>query len=85
MDQATIKERLRDWILRHAKEPVDADALEDSTPVVEAGFLSSLDIVEFVLYLESLRDAEIDVEALEPQVFTSIDTIFQTFFVEGAA
>lgn len=79
MDEATIRKNLRRWILDHSKAQVRGD-LTDTTPILEQGILSSLDIVEFVLYIESLRGEEVDTDAIEPEVFTSVDTLWAGFF-----
>ena len=52
----------------------------DQTQLLEDGILSSLDIVEFVLFIESLRGEDVDVEDIEPAVFTSIETLYGAFF-----
>ena len=85
MNETETKKNLRNWILSRAREHGGSKQLTNETPLVESGFLSSLDIVEFVLYVESLRGDEIDVDELEPEVFTSIDTMYRTFFIEDAA
>jgi acyl carrier protein len=78
-DEPAIRARLRGWIVAHAK--VDAPGeLGDQTPLLETGLLSSLDIVELVLFLEELRGAEIDTDAIEPDAFVSVDAIWEGFF-----
>ena len=72
---------MRDWIAQHAKKPFDE--FDDQTQILEQGILSSLDIVEFVLFIESLRGEEVDVEDIEPDVFTNIDSLFVAFFPES--
>lgn len=79
MDEIRIREALRRWILEHTKAQVTS-GLADDTPILEQGILSSLDIVEFVLYIESLRGEEVDTDAIEPEVFTSVDTLWKGFF-----
>ena len=79
MDESTIRKNLKRWILEHTKAQVSND-LTDDTPILEQGILSSLDIVEFVLYIESLRGEEVDTDAIEPEVFTSVDTLWSGFF-----
>lgn len=81
MDEQKIRRELRSWIVDHAKSPI-AD-LQDDVPILERGILSSLDIVEFVLFVENLRGSEVDTDAIEPEVFTSIDTIYGAFFGPG--
>lgn len=80
MEEEVIKAKLRDWIVKHSKIPVVDSRLTHDTPIIEEGYLSSLDIVEFILYIESLRGEEVDIDDLEPEVFTSTNTMYQTFF-----
>lgn len=78
MHEESLRRQLRTWITEHSKVP--AKGLTDSTPILEKGLLSSLDIVEFVLFIESLRGDEVDVDEIDPVSFTSIDTLYSTFF-----
>ncbi len=79
MDEKRIRQGLRDWILE--RSGADAERLRrDDMRILDEGLLTSLDIVEFILFIESLRDAEVDVEAIEPDVFTSIDSLVEAFF-----
>lgn len=42
-------------------------------------------MVELVLFIEHLRGAEVDVDRIEPEALTSIDTLYSTFFeAEGS-
>ena len=52
----------------------------DETPILGGGLLSSLDVVELVLFIENLRGSEVDVDSIEPEALTSIDTLCSTFF-----
>ena len=79
MTEAEIRSKLRTWILEHTKSTTPIE-FTDETSILEKGLLSSLDIVEFVLYLEHLRDEELDMEDIDPEVFTSIDSLFEAFF-----
>lgn len=83
MQESDIKGRLRDWIVKHSKAPGKA-AFTDDTHILEEGILSSLDIVEFVLFIESLRGEDVDTDDIEPQVFTSINTLYAAFFAQVA-
>lgn len=78
-----IKAQLRTWIVEKSKQPVVDTELDYDTAVIDSGFLSSLDVVEFVLYIESLLGDEIDLEDLEPEVFTSINTMYEAFFAQA--
>ena len=79
MEESDVRSKLRGWIIKHAKTPPGA-GFNDQTQLLEDGILSSLDIVEFVLFIESLLGEDVDVEDIEPEVFTSIDTLHAAFF-----
>ncbi len=83
MDEQQIRAELREWILAHAKSKPSGE-LTDQTAILETGLLSSLDIVEFVLFIEELRGDEVDTDDIEPEVFTSIDTLWEGFFGQAA-
>ena len=84
MDESQIRAQLREWIVEHSKSKPTASELNDQTPLLETGLLSSLDIVEFVLFIEELRGEEVDTDDIEPEVFTTIDTLLEGFFPELA-
>ena len=42
-----------------------------------------LDVVEFVLFIESLRGDEVDVDDIEPEVFTNVNSLYQAFFFKA--
>ena len=79
MQEFEVRGKLRNWIAKHAKKPLTAE-FNDETHVLELGILSSLDVVEFVLFIEDLRGGEVDADAIEPEAFTSIDTLYSAFF-----
>ena len=77
--QDDIRAALRAWILEHARAGVPP-GFHDQTPILESGILSSLDIVEFTLFIEHLRNREVDVDAIEPEAFVDVDSVYATFF-----
>jgi len=79
MDEPQIIEELRSWILERASAPADR-LTSDEMPILDEGLLSSLDIVEFILFIESLRGEEVDIENIEPEVFTNLRTLYEAFF-----
>ena len=83
MTEQEVKAKLRDWIGKRARKSL-SQPLADDTRVLDEGILSSLDIVEFVLFIESLRGEDVDVEDIEPAVFTSIDSLYEAFFAATA-
>lgn len=79
MEEAQVKAKLRNWIVNRAKTSPGPD-FSDQTLILEERILSSLDVAEFVLYIESLLGEEVDVESLQPEVFASVNTIHEAFF-----
>lgn len=79
MDEARIRSQLKTWIVEHTKAPKPV-VVEDDTRILEKGILSSLDVVEFVLFIESLRGEEVDTDAIEPEAFASVDALYRFFF-----
>jgi acyl carrier protein len=84
MDESNIRTRLREWILDQAKGKAPA-AFDDRTPLLETGLLSSLDIVEFVLFIEELLGDEVDPDDIEPEAFTNIDSLWAGFFSDAGS
>jgi acyl carrier protein len=61
------------------------DGFDDQTPILESGILSSLDVVELIVFIESLRGEEVEVDSIEPEALTNIDTVYDTFFSLASA
>ncbi len=78
MNEEEAKGELRTWILERAQASSD-QSLKNDTPVLEEGLLSSLDIVELILFIESLKGGEVDVEDIDPESFRDINTIYEAF------
>jgi acyl carrier protein len=79
MTEAEIREQLRAWIMKRARDK--PASLRDDMPILGSGILTSLDVVELILYIEQLRGGlEVSIEALEPSVFRDVNSIYRTFF-----
>lgn len=79
MLESEVRNQLRWWILRRSQSGPSA-TLDDRTPILESGLLSSLDVVELILFIESLKGVEVNVDDIEPEVLMNIDTIYDGFF-----
>jgi acyl carrier protein len=80
MTESEIRQQLRTWIINRAKDK--PDGLRDDMPILESGILTSLDVVELILFIEKLRGgAEVSVDNLEPSAFRDINSIYRSFFV----
>lgn len=82
MDHGEVRRLLRAWILTHSKSAAPPSEFTDETPILETGLLSSLDVVELILYVESLTGVEVDIESLEPQALENMNSLFAYFLRE---
>jgi acyl carrier protein len=82
MTETEVRTQLRSWIRARAKLAASRE-LKDDTPILDQGILSSLDVAELILYIESLKGEEVDIASIEPKVLRNIDTLYIAFFGEG--
>jgi hypothetical protein len=74
-----VRDALRRWVLE--RNPcLDPAELRDDTPLLESRLVTSLQVTDLLLLIESLRQAPIDVERLRPGAFRDLATIRETFF-----
>lgn len=78
MTETDFRQALRAWILRNTAK-VEAFELTDQSPLLETQIVSSLQLMELILFLEEILGRSIDVTALRPGAFDSIDAIAGTF------
>lgn len=79
MSEPEFRQALRAWILDSTAKH-EAFELTDQTALLETQIVSSLQLMELILFLEETLGRSIDVTALAPGVFHSIDSITSTFF-----
>lgn len=77
--ETDIKSELREWISSASKK-AEKIAIADDTPIIEQRIITSLQVMDLILYIEQLTDAAIDVEDLKPGVFKDVNTIYKNFF-----
>lgn len=73
------KEAIRSWVMEKSKSEKCAD-LNFETPLLENRIISSLQVMDMLLFMEKLSGRKIDVKDLEPGVFKNIDSIYNNFF-----
>lgn len=79
MKDEDVVKLLSEWVLDRAGVK-DRSGFTPTTKIIDDGLLTSLDVVELILFIEDLRGAEVDVDALEPESFESVTTLMATFF-----
>jgi len=77
--EAEVKAALRDWILRKGK--IQNAELSDQTPIVEQRVISSVQLMELILFIEDLSGKSIDVKSLKKGMLRDISTIYANFFL----
>jgi hypothetical protein len=83
-DQAdAVRLALRQWVLNRNPQ-VDPAQLTDHTPLVSSRLVTSLQVTDLLLFIESLRERPVEVESLAAGAFSDLETIHRTFFPAGA-
>ncbi len=81
-DRNTVFQSLRDWVCK-ANPAAAAMYLGPDTDLVDSRILESLQIVEFILFLEQQTGRDILVEHLNPAALRTFNTIYLNFFESG--
>lgn len=62
---------------------VTPDQIADDTPLIESRILSSLQVVELLLFLEELRGKPVHPKELTPAAFRTVKSIHDAFLAGG--
>lgn len=81
MNEQEAKTEIQKWIVSKSKT---ADSVEFDTQLLSEKVISSLQIMELILFLEKLSGQKVKPEALKPGSFTDINTIYSAF-LQGPA
>jgi acyl carrier protein len=76
-----VKKQILEWILQKSSK-ISADQLTEVTPLIESRILSSLQVMELLLFLEKVKGSRLAIKNLKPGTFKDVQTICQTFFGE---
>jgi acyl carrier protein len=79
VDRASVFESLRAWLIR-ANSGVAAMNLAADTDIIESRILESLQVVEFILFLEETSGRTILSEDLNPNKLRTLESIYDSFF-----
>jgi acyl carrier protein len=81
-DRAMVIHRLRSWLTR--TNPDASVDIDSRTDIIESRILESLEVVEFILFLEAESGRPILSEELNPNDLRTLDSIYQRFFEQPA-
>jgi len=74
-----IRDALRAWIVK-TNGKIQPDQLDDETPIIEQRIITSLQVMDLILFLEKLSNRSIEVDTLKVGVFRNINSIYDAFF-----
>jgi acyl carrier protein len=77
-----MKAELRAWVQAQCKR-VESPLIENHTAILEQGLVSSLQLMDLILFIEERSGGGVDIESLKPGAFRDIDTIFARFYRSG--
>jgi hypothetical protein len=80
-DPATTRARLHEWVVKQNRRVLPGSVADD-TPLLENRIVTSLQIMDLILFIERLRGAPMDVRLIKPGSFRSIDAIMTHCFEE---
>ncbi len=78
-DKDSVLMSLREWLRKTNPAAIGA-RLDPDTDIIEARILESLQIVEFILFLERETGRDILAENLDPGVLRTLNSIYANFF-----
>lgn len=78
-DRAALKAELKAWIAK-ANGQIKPEDIQDDSALMDDRIITSLQLVELIVFIEELRNQTLDVEDLGPGVFKDLNTILDTFF-----
>jgi acyl carrier protein len=73
-----LKQELKNWVLLKSTK-VKAEELSTSTPLIDTRIISSMQVMELILFLEKLKGSRLNMKNIKPGVFQDIDSIYNTF------
>lgn len=79
MTSTEIRQALRQWVLER-NASLEPAQLNDDTPLLSQRLVTSLQVTDLLLFIESLRQRPVEVESLTSGSFRDIHTIHNTFF-----
>ena len=76
--EAEVRQALRDWIVKASGKIAPGD-FDDQTPILEKRIITSVKIMDLILFLENLTGNRPDVTKLKVGVFRNVDAIYRNF------
>jgi hypothetical protein len=77
------REAVRKWVLERNQD-LDPTVLRDDTPLIENRLVTSLQVIDLLLLIETLRRRPVNPQCLRAGAFRDIETICRVFLAEAA-
>jgi acyl carrier protein len=74
-----LKSQLIEWIRHHGHE---ASAVGADTAFLAQGHLNSIQLTDFILFVEELSGRPLALDQLDPENFVNVEAVYATFFGE---
>ena len=78
MSENETKNLIKNWILDMNSSLKSEDVSYD-TPILEKKLISSLQVMDLILYLEKLKKGAISLDNMKPESFQNINSIYSSF------
>ena len=76
-----IKDELRQWFSQHNQNIV-AEDITDDTELIKDRIITSIQVMELMLFIEEKSNQVIDLEKIKKGSFASVNNICSNFFSE---
>lgn len=76
--ETEYKQELMNWVLKVSTK-VKPEELTSSTPLIETRIISSMQVMELILFLEKLKGSRLNLKNMKPGAFKDIDSIYAAF------
>lgn len=76
--ETEYKQELLNWVLKVSTK-VKAEELTVTTPLIETRIITSMQVMELILFLEKLKGSRLNMKNMKPGAFTNIETIYNAF------
>lgn len=77
--ESELKEKLKEWIIKNSRSE-KVNEINNATKILEEKIVTSLQIMELIVYLEQLTGRPVNPDQLKPGAFSSIEHIYDVFY-----
>jgi len=79
MSAERTREQIRAWIVSR-NDRLAASDIRDDTPLLKQGLITSLQLLDFIFFIEELSGRVIAIDQIKPGSFQDLNVIMREFF-----